>query len=223
MVRPISLIVIFLVAIVAGVPGQSETLTNSDIVEMVSVGLSQEVVLRKIGTANSKFDVSAAALIELKKAQVPDSIITAMIDRQEILPPNSNTDNTPAYSESGTTPNTFTRSNGPALGKKEVIATAKTIALEKSSLHPSRQALEKELMKRPEFARLNLMITRYKDTADLYVEIGYVSLSWITHRYVYRIYDRRSGTVLAAGETTSWGSLAENLARNIATSLAEVQ
>jgi hypothetical protein len=92
----------------------------------------------------------------------------------------------------------------------------------KSSAHPSRQALEKELMKRADFNRLDLTITRYKETADLYVEIGYVSLSWITHRYVYRIYDRRSGTVLAAGETTSWGSLAENLARNIVKSLSTI-
>jgi hypothetical protein len=214
--------ILFIAGLAVAVSGQSETLTNSEIVEMVRAGLSQEVVLRKIGTANSKFDVSAAALIELKKAQVPDEVISAMIDRQEILPPNSNVDKTPAYSESGTLPNAFTTPNGPALGKKELIATAKTIALVKSSAHPSRQALEKELMKRPEFIQRGLTLTRYKDTADLYVEIGYVSLSWITHRYVYRIYDRRSGTVLAAGETTSWGSLAENLAKNIAKSLGSI-
>ena len=78
------------------------------------------------------------------------------------------------------------------------------------------------MLKRPEFAKLNLTITRYKDSADLYVEIGFVHLSLITHRYVYRIYDRRSGSVIAAGETTSWGSLAENLARHIAKSLNAV-
>lgn len=209
-------------AAVSRVFGQAETLANSDIVGMVRAGLSQEVVLRKIGTANSKFDVSAAALIELKKAQVPDEVIAAMIDRQELLPPNSRIDNTPAFSESGTTPNPFTASEGASRSKKEMIASARTIAFAKSSAHPSRQALEKELMKRPEFAERGLTITRYKDTTDLYVEIGYVSLSWITHRYVYRIYDRRSGAVLAAGETTSWGSLAGNLARNIAKSLSEI-
>jgi hypothetical protein len=213
---------LFIFAAFSNALGQPETLTNSDIVAMVRAGLSQDVVLRKISTANSRFDVSAAALIELKMAQVPDEVISAMIDRQDILPPNSYIDKTPAFSESGTTPNVFTAANWPALSKKEILATAKTIALVKSSAHPSRQALEKELMKRPDFGARGLTITRYKDTADLYVEIGYVSLSWITHRYVYRIYDRRSGTVLAAGETTSWGSLAENLARNIAKSLAGI-
>lgn len=220
--RKFLLKLVAVLGLAAGAVGQTETLTNTDIVEMVRAGLSQEVLLRKIGTANSRFDVSAAALIQLKKMDVPNEVISAMIDRQDIIPPNSRIDGTPAFSESGTTPNTFGGSNQPTLGKKEIVATARTIALAKSSAHPSRQALEKELMKHPEFGRLNLTITRYKDTADLYVEIGYVSLSWITHRYVYRIYDRRSGTVLAAGETTSWGSLAENLARNIAKSLAAI-
>ena len=44
---------------------------------------------------------------------------------------------------------------------------------------------------------------------DLYVEIN----------CIYRIYDRRSGVVRAAVETTLWGSLAENLARHISKSL----
>jgi hypothetical protein len=87
-------------------------------------------------------------------------------------------------------------------------------------LQPSRQALEKELIKRPDFQKLNLTILRYKDQADLFVDIGYVSGSWLTHRYVFRIYDRRSGAVIVAGETTSWGSLAGNLARHIAKGLA---
>jgi hypothetical protein len=105
---------------------------------------------------------------------------------------------------------------GGEFARAAVLAGAKTIAFGKSSVQPSRQALEKELIKRPDFQKLNLTILRYKDQADLFVDIGFVSGSWITHRYVYRIYDRRTGAVVAAGETTSWGSLAENLARHIA-------
>ena len=184
---------------------QSDALTNADIIEMTKSGLSPEIVLRKIRTSNTKFDVSAAGLIGLKKANLTDDVITAIIDRQEILPPNEKPGSVPAYSESGTTPNSFTSTPNAPPEKKDVLATAKTIAFEKSSLQPSRQALEKEMLKRPEFAKLNLTITRYKDSADLYVEIGFVHGSLITHRYVYRINDRRSGSVLAAGETTSWG------------------
>ena len=106
---------------------------------------------------------------------------------------------------------------------KEALISAKTIAFTKSSTHPSIQALEKELMKRSEWPTLNLAIDRRWDKADLYVDIGFVHMSLITHRYVFTVYDRRSGTVIAAGETTSWGSLAENLARNIAKSLIKVR
>jgi hypothetical protein len=123
--------------------------------------------------------------------------------------------------EKAPTPSNQYSESGPpkALTRQEAIAAAKTIAFGKSSLQPSRQALEKELMKRPDFQQLNMTILRYKEESDLFVDIGFVSGSWLTHRYVYRIYDRRSGAVITAGETTSWGSLAKNLARHIAKSL----
>lgn len=219
MFRPISITFIALIASI-NLFAQSEILTNSEIIEMTKVGLSSEIVIRKIRTSSTRFDVSALGLIQLKKAAVPDGVITSMIDRQEILPPDAANGGTPAFSESGSTPNPFVTSSNVPISKKEVLASAKTVAIEKSSVQPSRQALEKELMKRPEFKKLGLSITRYKDSADIYVEIGFVHGSLITHRYAYRIYDRRGGTVLAAGETTSWGSLAENLARNISKSLA---
>lgn len=178
-------------------------------------GLSSEIILKKIASSRTAFDVSAASLIELKKAGVDDNVIAAMMDRTEAEVP-AVLETVPGhsggvgYSESG--PAT------PVTPSESVIG-AKTIAFGKSSLQPSRQALEKELLRRKDFQRLNLTILRYKEAADLFVDIGFVSGSWITHRYVYRVYDRRSGAVITAGETTSWGSLAENLARHIAKSL----
>ena len=207
---------------------QTETLSNADVIAMSKAGLPPDIVIQKIRTSNTKFDVKIAGLIELKNAGVADQIIALMIERQTVKPPNTQLDNTPAFSESGSTPNAGLSEPGAVatgllpLTKKQSLASARTIAFVKSSLQPPRQALEKELLKRPEFQSLHLTIERYKDIADLYVEIGFVHFSWITHRYVYRIYDRRSGAVLAAGETTSWGSLAENLARNIAKSLQNV-
>ena len=127
-------------------------------------------------------------------------------------------ENPQSYSDSDAT-----KSNAHiVLAPKEALLSAKTIAIEKSSLHPSRQALEKELLKRQDWQKLNLNIVRYKEGADLFIEIGFVPLSVITHRYVFRVYDNKSGTVITAGETTSWGSLAENLARNISKSLSAV-
>lgn len=191
-----------------------EVLNNNDVVLLTQAGLSEDLIIRKINESAGDFDTSAQGLIDLKKAGVSDVVIALMMEKKSS--PNTNIK---PYSDSTDPidPQFFTSSNSRIrLEPKEAMRAAKTIAIKKSSLHPARQALEKELLKRKEWKDLNLNIVRYKEDADLLIEIGYVSLSWITHRYSYRIYDNKSGTVIAAGETTSWGSLAENLARGIA-------
>ena len=194
---------------------QAEVLNNSTIIEMSKAGLSADIIFKKIGSTQPAFDVSAPGLIELKRSGVDDAVIAYMIERSETMAP------APAKKLTGAASLPFSESSAPGTTSLTdgTSGSPRTIAFTKSSLHPSRQALEKELMKRKDFQATNLSILRYKEQADLFVEIGYVSGSWITHRYVYRIYDRRSGAVIGAGETTSWGSLAENLARNIAKSL----
>lgn len=211
------LTLIFTFGFAIAVFAQTETLTNSEIILMTKSGLSNELIVRKIKDSNGKYETTTNALIDLKKAGVSDEIITLMMDNKGANPP-------PILATSqGYSDSDSTRSiSHIVLEPKEALLSAKTIAIEKSSLHPSRQALEKELLKRQDWHKLNLNIVRYKESADLFIEIGFVPLSIITHRYVYRIYDNKSGTVIAAGETTSWGSLAENLARNIAKSLGKV-
>jgi hypothetical protein len=201
---------------------QTEILTNAKIIEMVKAGIGGPLVINKIKSADGNFDVSADGMIELKKAGVTDEIIAVMMEKPTtVAPAAANSKDTPI--KPGEPAATVTKPAPPAAkSPKEILAAAKTIAFMKSSLNPSRQALEKELLKRKDWQDLNLTIDRYKESADLYVEIGFVSLSLVTHRYVYRIYDRRSGTVIAAGETTSWGSLAENLARNISASVHKI-
>lgn len=198
---------------------QSEILTNAEIIRLVEAGLSPQFIVKKLNQAEPRFDLSTAAVIDLKKRGLPEEVILAMMERQAGAGPVGTgpgySDSVPAVDVADTQPPTLKSA-------KEMLSLARTIALVKSSAQPSRQALEKELMKRQDFLATKLTITRYKDKADLYVEIGYVSLSWLTHRYVYRIFDRRTGTVMAAGETTSWGSLAENLARHISKSLVHI-
>jgi hypothetical protein len=204
---------------------QTETLTNAEIVEMTRAGLGKQIILQKIASTNGNFDISTKALIELKKAGVEDEVIQGLIEKNRATPVNVAGDGqTQGFSENQPASMTENKAliENKALTPAESVRTAKTIALVKSSLQPSRQALEKELMKRPDWKKLNLTLVRYKETADLYVEIGYVSLSWLTHRYVFRVYDRRSGAVIAAGETTSWGSLSSNLAREISRKLGAI-
>jgi len=214
-----------ILSLAATLAAQIETLNNTKVIEMVKAGLRDEVVLSKIKNTECKFDVSADALIGLKKEGVSDAVIESMIEREDLKSSTVVSTDRPVgqgYSESqpGSEATLFSKT---AVTPKEALQRAKTIALVKVSLQPSRQALEKELMKHPDWKKFNLSIERYKQDADLYVEIGFVPLSIITHRYVYRIYDRRSGIIIAAGETTSWGSLAENLAKHIIRSLTQLE
>ncbi len=54
-------------------------LTNKNVVDMLKVGLTPEVVLAKIKSSACNFDTSPAALKELKAANVPDAVILAMV------------------------------------------------------------------------------------------------------------------------------------------------
>jgi hypothetical protein len=56
-------------------------LTNKDIVSMVSEGLSSAVIKAAIERSKTNFDLSPAAMIELKKFHTPDDIMLAMISK----------------------------------------------------------------------------------------------------------------------------------------------
>ena len=59
----------------------AQEMTNSDVVKLVSAGLSEQVVLAAIAQAPSrKFDLAPAALVELKNKGVPDLVIAAMLN-----------------------------------------------------------------------------------------------------------------------------------------------
>jgi hypothetical protein len=63
--------------------GQStaKKMTNQDVKELVAVGLSDEVIVDKIQTAEgTAFDTSIEALKDLKASNVPDPVIRAMIN-----------------------------------------------------------------------------------------------------------------------------------------------
>lgn len=195
---------------------QTEILSNSDVVSMVKSGLGTSLIISKIKDSKGAFDVSAQGLVNLKNAGIDDGIIGAMLEKSRI--PRETKPDVSAIADGN---QTVINSVPPVSSPADALRLAKTIAIEKSSLNPSRQALEEELLKRDDWKKLNLNIVRYKESADLRVEIGFVPLSVLTHRYVFRVYDNRSGTVIVAGETTSWGSLAKNLAKHIAESLAK--
>lgn len=58
---------------------QKQALTNRDVVDMLKAGLAADVVVAKIRSADTNFDTSPAALADLKAANVPDSVMLAMV------------------------------------------------------------------------------------------------------------------------------------------------
>lgn len=62
----------------------STRLTNKDVIDMVGVGLSDDVIISKIRSASAggtlQFDTSVNGLKELKAAKVPDEVIKVMIN-----------------------------------------------------------------------------------------------------------------------------------------------
>jgi hypothetical protein len=67
-------------------PGLSMRLTNQDIISMVELGLSEDVVIAKIRSMSAvgpdaiSFDTSVEGMKALKSANVPDSVIKVMIN-----------------------------------------------------------------------------------------------------------------------------------------------
>jgi hypothetical protein len=54
---------------------------NADVIRMVNAGLSADVILAKIESAETDFDTSTDALVALGEAKVPESVIKAVLAR----------------------------------------------------------------------------------------------------------------------------------------------
>lgn len=216
--RRIITIIFLVVCFGITVFGQAEVLTNKDIIQMTQTGLSGNLIVLKIKQTKGRYDTTAQDLISLKKAGVTDEVIKVMLE----TPSEKTADETPKPAPSLVNPGDVQKTH-VVLEPKEALDEARTVAIKKDSINPSPQALEKELLKRKDWQSLSLNIVRYKEDADLLIEISFVPFSIITHRYTFRVYDNKSGTVIAAGETTSWGSLAENLAREISKKMVASQ
>lgn len=60
---------------------EAESLNNDSIVTLVRAGLGEDAVVAKIRSSDGQYDTSVEGLVRLKKAKVPNQIITAMIER----------------------------------------------------------------------------------------------------------------------------------------------
>jgi hypothetical protein len=61
-------------------------LTNRDVIDLISEGFSPDVVKAKIASSSCQFDTSVEALKALKKANVPQDVILAMVQSKPAVP-----------------------------------------------------------------------------------------------------------------------------------------
>ncbi len=71
---------LFITIMMFAVPGQSEKiLTNEDVLELIEAGLSSDLIVTMIETSRSEFDTDLTTILELKKREVPDTVLQAMV------------------------------------------------------------------------------------------------------------------------------------------------
>ncbi len=74
--------------------GQSEKiLTNDDVLELLDAGLSAELIVTIIETSRSEYDTDLTTILELKKAEVPDTVLQAMVKAAAAKPYDPTADN----------------------------------------------------------------------------------------------------------------------------------
>lgn len=63
---------------------KTEILTNKGVIELSKAGFGKDMILSKIESSTCKFDVTTAALIELKKQGVSEDVVKAIMDRSSV-------------------------------------------------------------------------------------------------------------------------------------------
>ena len=202
------IILVFVMLSAFAAANAQEILTNAKVVEMSDAKLDKAIILDKIRQTAASFDVSADALIALKKAGVADEITAAMM---ETAGKNSK-QNLNIAEQSAPKPIVKPDANKSAA---QLLREAHTIFLVKHSIYPNISELESSLLKRPKWTKFNLQITRNETDADLIVT---VTNEFLTH-YAFRVVDAKTNRVITASGVTSLGGA---LAGNARTKLSSV-
>lgn len=82
-------LITILLSLLLSTTAVAETLTNREVIALHEAGLSVEVIMEKITTSTVSFDTSTSALVILKNAGVPDTVISAMLQATPSAPPHA--------------------------------------------------------------------------------------------------------------------------------------
>lgn len=102
-------------------PGGPEMLTNQSVIDMVQADLPKDLILAKIASVRSSFDLTTAGLVHLTKSKVPNDIIKAMMAAPASTQPSPSTAAaTPAHEEPAGTARPPARKVARAGGEVEI-------------------------------------------------------------------------------------------------------
>ena len=102
-----------LVAVIASVlvkaqsSPQPDVVTNQTVIEMVKAKLPADVIITKIQTSQTNFDLSTAALVKLNENSVPADVIKAMMQKSAAPAVQTVAATTPAEPSNPNDPNTW--------------------------------------------------------------------------------------------------------------------
>lgn len=68
-------------------PALKETVTNQTVIDLVAAKLPADVIITKIQTSPTEFDLSTPGLVSLNRAGVPSEVIKAMMQKSTALAP----------------------------------------------------------------------------------------------------------------------------------------
>lgn len=71
---------VFAFGSLSAVNAQDEVMSNDEVISLTKAGLAGSVIIGKIRTSKSNFDMSTDALIKLKQSGVPDDVVGAMLE-----------------------------------------------------------------------------------------------------------------------------------------------
>ncbi len=74
------LVAVLCAAFVASGRAQDDIMTNDEVISLSKAGLSQSIIIGKIRTGKSNFDLSTNSLIKLKQEGISDEIVGAMLE-----------------------------------------------------------------------------------------------------------------------------------------------
>jgi hypothetical protein len=108
----------------------------------------------------------------------------------------------------------------PVTDPATIMRNAKIIFIRKKTIYIEAPELENELLKRREFQRWGLSITRNEMDADLIIEVSHK----IFTRFVYTVLDPRTNTVVATGKLSSLGgTLSTKIAKRFIENMQRVR